>query len=534
MYNSLVMYRFFLITALLLLLVSCKEKEIAYTPPLKKDTGDLTKHEPRSYDIDSAYVASFENDSLTSFYRMNGFKTVWNTSKNRQLIIEELLRVDKEGLEPKDYNSYELDRQEKSLSSLTEKEIVSYDVQMTLAIQKYLLHQTRGKLNPKELYEDWDLIPNQAKINQLLTNASNGDSLQTIIEKAKPNHIVYKKLKEALVLIDKFPTDTLKKIEVAGKLKVNDTSQSIINIKKRLMYWRDMTPQDSLTNLYDPETEKGIKRFQSRHGLAADGVIGPSTVMALNIPKNVRKEQIIANLERWRWFPKNMGEHYIIINIPDYRLYTVFKNDTTRTHNVIVGTSKRKTPILSSKLSYAVFNPTWTVPPTILKEDIIPATTKNRNYLTKKNITVYDKNGKEVSLSNWNPEKALNYRYVQSPGTYNSLGMVKIMFPNNFTVYLHDTNHREYFDKTNRSLSSGCVRVQNPLELTEYLLDDKKNWSLEKITETLKREKTQNAKIKKEIAIHQLYWTAWSNGNSLQFRPDIYTLDSSLYLKLRD
>ncbi|WP_447635091.1 L,D-transpeptidase family protein [Flavobacterium microcysteis] len=528
------MYRFVLIAALFFFQISCKEKEVAYTPTLKKGAEDLTKDGIIRHVVDSTYVATFENDSLTSFYKMNGFKTVWNTSQARQLIIEELSKADQEGLDPKDYNLNDLDRNEKKVSSLTEKEIASYDVQMTLSVQKYLAHLTRGKLNPKELYTDWDLTTNQAEINLLLTAAIAGDSLQTVIEKAKPNHIVYKKLKEALVLINKFPTDTLKKIEISGKLKVKDTSQSLIDIKRRLMYWKDMKAQDSLTSLYDPETEKGIRQFQSRHGLAADGVIGASTIMALNISKNVRKEQIIANLERWRWFPRNMSEHYIIINIPDYKLHTVFKNDTTRTHNVIVGTSKRKTPVLSSKLSYAVFNPTWTVPPTILKEDIIPATTRNRGYLAKKNITVYDKNGKEVEVSNWNPEKALNYRYVQSPGTYNSLGMVKIMFPNNYTVYLHDTNHREYFDKTNRSLSSGCVRVQNPLELTEYLLDDKKNWSLEKITETLKKEKTQSAKIKNDIAIYQLYWTAWSHDNTLQFRPDIYTLDNALYLKLRD
>ncbi|TPD65606.1 L,D-transpeptidase family protein [Flavobacterium microcysteis] len=528
------MYRFVLIAALFFFQISCKEKEIAYTPSLKKSAEDMAKDGIKRHVVDSVYIATFENDSLTSFYKMNGFKTVWNTPQLRQLIIEELSTADKEGLESKDYNTSDLDRLEKNMSSLTEKEIANYEIQMTLSIQKYLMHLTRGKLNPKELYTDWDLTPNYAEINQLLTAAIVGDSLQIVIEKAKPNHIVYKRLKEALVLINKFPTDTLKKIEISGKLKVNDTSQSLFDIKRRLMYWKDIKVQDSLTSLYDPETEKGIRRFQSRHGLAADGVIGASTIMALNIPKNVRKEQIIANLERWRWFPRNMGEHYLIINIPDYKLHAVFKNDTTRTHNVIVGTSKRKTPVLSSKLSYAVFNPTWTIPPTILKEDIIPATTKNRNYLTGKNITVYDKNGKEVSASSWNPEKALNYRYVQSPGTYNSLGMVKIMFPNNFTVYLHDTNHREYFDKTNRSLSSGCVRVQNPLELTEYLLDDKKNWSLEKITETLKKEKTQSAKIKNDIAIYQLYWTAWSHDNTLQFRPDIYTLDNGLYQKLRN
>lgn len=528
------MHRFVLIITLFLALTSCKNKDIAYTPITKNIKTQETKKGIKRYSVDSIFLATFENEKLLSFYRMNGFQTVWNTSENRNFITDEFSKANEEGLESKDYNPETLEKYDKKIKSLSEKEIVDYDIQMTISAQKYISHLTNGKLNPLDLYTDWDLQPNKFDGNQVLTDAINGDSLKVVIEKAKPNHIVYKKLKKALVLIDQFPIDTLKKIEIAEKLKVNDTNPSLVDIKRRLIYWKDLKSPDSLTSIYDMETFKAVKKFQSRHGLAVDGVIGSGTIVALNTSKNARKEQIIANLERWKWFPKEMGEHYIIVNIPEYKLYTVFKKDTTRTHNIIVGTSKRKTPVLNSKLSYAVFNPTWTVPPTILKEDIIPATTKNRNYLAGKNITVYDKNGKEISASSWNPEKALNYRYVQSPGTYNSLGMVKIIFPNNFTVYLHDTNHREYFDKTNRSLSSGCVRVQNPLELTEYLLDDKTNWNLEKITETLKKEKTQSAKIKNEIYIHQLYWTAWSDDNTLQFRPDIYSLDNDLYAKLRN
>ena len=229
-----------------------------------------------------------------------------------------------------------------------------------------------------------------------------------------------------------------------------------------------------------------------------------------------------------------MGKEYIIINIPDYKLTLVNHNDTLRTHKVIVGRAKRKTPILSSKLTQVVFNPTWTVPPTILREDVIPAVLKSRSYLTKSNITVYDRNGRIVNPYEWQLSQAKTYRYVQSPGTFNSLGMVKIIFPNRFSVYLHDTNHRDYFEKNDRSISSGCVRVENPLELTEYLLNDEVNWSLEKITETLQNERTKFVKIKKEVSFHLLYWTAWSENNKLIFRDDIYNLDANLYNQLRN
>ena len=484
--------------------------------------------------VDSTLLAPFANDNLTAFYRLNNFKTVWNNPQNRQLATAILSNASAEGLDAAEYLSDDLPKLESKIASLSESELVQYDISMTLAVQKYLLHMNSGKLNPKKLYDDWDLTPENFDINKNLTDAISGDSLAVIFENIQPKNLVYKRLKNALSILNAMPVDNLKDVEIVPKLKPNASHKSIIDLKKRLIYWNDMKPKDSLTAIYDEETIKAVKKFQARHGLVADGIIGNATITALNTTKEERKQQVIANLERWRWFPKELADHHIIINIPEYKLHTVFKKDTTRTHNIIVGTQMRKTPILYSKLNTTVFNPTWTVPPTILKEDIIPETIKNRDYLRKKNIKIYDYKNNVISVWKWNPEKANNYRYVQSPGTFNSLGMVKILFPNDYAVYLHDTNHKEYFEKTNRSLSSGCVRVQNPLELTEYLLNDSTNWNLEKITETLKTEKTQNVKIKSDIYIYQLYWTAWSDCNTLQFRPDIYNLDSELFCLLRN
>ena len=148
-------------------------------------------------------------------------------------------------------------------------------------------------------------------------------------------------------------------------------------------------------------------------------------------------------------------------------------------------------------------------------------------------MKVYDSNGNEVSANNWKLSNAKGYRYVQTPGTFNSLGMVKFSFPNRFSIYLHDTNHRDFFGKQKRSLSSGCVRVENPLKLAKYLLADGSNWNIEKITETLQNGKTKAIKINNEVNVHILYWTAWSENNSLIFRDDIYNLDADLYQKLR-
>lgn len=504
----------------------------------KKDTKIVSVVKPviqvegKSVLIDSVLLNSYSNKILKDFYLYSGFKSVWQSKNDGEIILNQFLNSDSEGLNPADYGLKALQKYERKYDSLSDKQRAIYDILLTQNFQKYISHLSNGRLNPSHLYKNWDLKENPLDINKSIVLMLKSDSIAYKIKQLKPYHKIYKSLKKALKIINSFPNDNFKVIKVSRKIVLNDTNPSIIDIKKRLIYWKDMKPKDSISVIYDIEMNEALKKFQIRHGLAADGVIGKGTVEALNFSKRKRREQILANLERWKWFPKEMGKEYIIVNIPDYKLTLVKENVTVRTHKVIVGRNKRPTPVLSSNLTHVVLNPTWTVPPTILKEDVIPSISRNRSYLAQTNMKVFDGNGNEVSANDWNLSKAKSYRYVQSPGTFNSLGMVKLVFPNRFSVYLHDTNHRDFFGKQKRSLSSGCVRVEKPLELTEYLLGDKKNWNLEKITKTLQSEKTQHIKLKNKIEIHILYWTAWSENNSLIFRDDIYNLDADLYRKL--
>nr|WP_314896314.1 L,D-transpeptidase family protein [uncultured Flavobacterium sp.] len=528
------MNKLFLIL-LLCIVTSCKREELKSEVVLKNEAPKpRIQPECKSIKIGSTLLISFNDKALTDFYKSTKYRTVWQSEENRKIILAELLKSDEEGLNPEDYKVKALSNFEKKSATLNDSDLAKYDVLLTASFQKYISHLTNGTLNPRKLYKNWDLRENYIDLNETMTHLLDSDSLTDKIEQLKPNHIVYKRLKKALKLINTLPKDNFKPIKITEKITPNDTNPSIVDIKKRLIYWKELQPKDSLTPVYDEETVIAIKKFQVRHGLGPNAIIDEGTIASLNFSKQQRIHQIIVNLERWKWYPKEMGKEYIIINIPDYRLTLVKDKDTLRTHRVIVGRAKRKTPILSSKLTQVVFNPTWTVPPTILREDVIPAILKSRSYLTNSNIKVYDSNGRIVSPYEWQLSLAKTYRYVQSPGTFNSLGMVKIIFPNRFSVYLHDTNHRDYFDKIDRSLSSGCVRVDNPLELTEYLLDDAVNWNLEKITKILQSEKTKFIKIKKEVSFHLLYWTAWSENNKLIFRDDIYALDANLYNKLRN
>lgn len=515
---------------LLLLVIACKKE-----PQEQKDSHPaivtLTE-EGKILSIDPKLFLNDIDSTIIKFYQMNQNQTFWMDFNCRESLIFLFKNAAEEGLNPTDFDSKKIDKLEQSVAALSNKELINYDLLLTENLNRYIHKIAIGSLNPKELYDDWDLKPNKVNPLQLLLNFQKKDSFDYAVNELRPPHLVYKKLKKALQLINQFPDKNFSTLEIQEKIVLNDTNPLLPEIKNRLVYWKDLKKPDTLTSIYDATTKTAVKRFQLRHGLAPDGVIGKGTIYALNFTKKRRKEQIIANMERWRWYQRSFEKEYLIVNIPNYSLELVREKDTVRSHRIIVGKIKRNTPILSSKLSYVVFNPTWTLPPTILKEDVIPAATKDTSYFATKKITIYQ-GSTVVSVEDWNPAKVKSYRYVQKPGASNSLGLVKIMFPNRFSVYLHDTNSRGYFTRENLSLSSGCVRVQDPFVLTEYLIDDSEKWPQDSIKKVIEREKTLNVTFKKDIYLHLLYWTAWSDGNTLKFRTDIYNLDADLYKKLR-
>ncbi len=524
--------------------------------------------------IDSTLIDFSKDEKLKLFYKKYHFETVWNSKTQRNFIIKEIGSAEDDGLQTKDYNYFLLKSFEENYEHLLDSSIVRYDLLLTKSTQKFINHISKGKLNPKELYKDWDLQEKKVDVNKILFDCIDNDTFKTSIEGCKPNHIIYKKLKFCLKILKQFPEEkSFALINLKERILPNTQSKYIPIIKKRLMYWGDMKEKDTiLSALYDKKTLEAIKFFQARHGLKPDGVIGKSTIDALNFSRNQRIEQVIANMERWKWFAHDFSNHYLLINIPDYSIVAVKNNDTTQSQRVVVGRDTRKTPILDSKISNINLNPNWTVPPTILKEDIFPDAIKNKGVFKKKGLVILDLKSNEVNPNTWKIEDANKYKYVQNPSRNNSLGSMKINFPNKFSVYLHDTNHRNFFSLNYRSLSSGCVRLEKPLEMATYILNDTTKWSLQKIKDTtdikhyyklqykkqfeidkknaqllarnpkllIKKKpfpkpelKTIAIKVNETIRIHQLYWTAWETRGTLNFREDIYCLDAELYSKLR-
>ncbi len=487
----------------------------------------------KKHSIDTLLISKYGSKKLMAFYKNYNYNTVWQSSENRKIVIDEMSQCETDGLNPIDYQIKQLSELENKINDLNEKEVIDYDILLTNCFQIYLNHLCKGKLNPRKIYNDWDLKENDIDVNLKMFEALDKNIFAEVIKNSKPITPIYLQLKEALKIVNLLSDDSnFKIIKFLKKIKLKETNDQIINIKKRLIFWGDLKKDSIITKIYDKETQKSMIQFQKRHGLESDGIIGPGTIKALNFYKSERKEQIIANLERWRWFPRDFGMHYSIVNLPNYELNIIKKNDTVQTFKVVVGKSSRRSPVLTSKLGTVVFNPTWTVPPTIIKEDLIPDAMRSRSYFGKMRIKIFDYKRREINPWRWKPEDAKKYDYVQDPGNNNSLGNMKILFPNKFSVYLHDTNHRDGFARNFRSTSSGCTRVERPMDLAMYVLNDSIRWNKKKIDVLLLTKKTTAIKITQEIQHYQLYWTAWLNKNKLTFREDIYNLDSDLYCRL--
>ncbi|SEH71202.1 L,D-transpeptidase catalytic domain [Paenimyroides aquimaris] len=288
------------------------------------------------------------------------------------------------------------------------------------------------------------------------------------------------------------------------------------NIHKTL---EDIKPKSELYLKYKKAFAKYVPII-SKDTLSAEGLM---------------QKKIWVNFERTKWLQPDLGENYVWINLPEYRLQLVQNNQIVETHKVIVGKKERRTPVLSSSFSGIIINPKWTVPPTILKKDLVPKATANRGYFESNRLTIYDKKtGKQVDPENWNPENYGSYRYVQQTGRLNSLGQIKFDFPNKHMVYLHDTNNRAMFGVANRALSSGCVRVENPFGLAETIFKLEGKNILRSEMDTLAHyEKTKNFKLNQKVNVHQVYFTAVIDSTgSVKILNDIYALDNRLYKRL--
>lgn len=294
-----------------------------------------------------------------------------------------------------------------------------------------------------------------------------------------------------------------------------DKSAHILLIKQRLQVLGDFTG-DTASQVFDADLVTAVKQFQKRHGLLPDGAIGSGTLSELNTPLKERLRHIVVNMERSRWLPVQGEANYLVVNIPDFKLH-VYRNDSLAwSCRVVVGKSVHKTVIFSGEIKYVVFSPYWYVPASIVRREILPGMRRSATYLKRHNMEqIGQRNGLPVIR--------------QKPGPTNSLGQIKFMFPNSYSIYLHDTPSKFLFDENSRAFSHGCIRVSEPIKLAEYLLKENPAWNKEKIKKAMQLGKSQTVNLEKQVPVYIVYFTTFidSQGN-INFRKDIYNRDERL------
>lgn len=528
----------------------------ACTSAAEKEQAQVTSAVRASVESSTSpmYVASDRDAArlwkLTrEFYASREFTPAWveGSKPKSQLrdLIKALWGADHDGLDPQLYNVAFLDQkaQEASKGFLTKKgfepnEAGALDVWLTYLYVKFASDLADGLSDLAHADPRWQIKPEKfdarARLEDALTNNRVADSLLELT----PDNPQYRNLRKIM-------NDYREQAEKGGwpkvpplTLKPGKQHDAVATIAKRLAAsgdYKGRIPTAGQPAEYTTELVEAVRQFQRRHGLTDDGLITATVVREMNIPIEERIERLRLNLERWRWLPNDLGDRYILVNIPEARLEVWDHGNVPITMRTIVGKQDTPTPIFNDVMTHVVFSPYWNVPPNIADGETLPAILKDPEFLNRQNMEILDASGKPVDPSSVDLSDPKNYRFRQRPGVENSLGLVKFMFPNQFDVYLHDTPTDSLFARAGRSFSHGCVRLEQPVVLAQYVLRDHPEWTDERIDAAMHAGEEKHVKLKSPIPVYLGYWTARVSADGIvQFRKDIYGIDERQIALLND
>ncbi|MBC5991581.1 L,D-transpeptidase family protein [Pontibacter cellulosilyticus] len=572
-------YKYLLFTLILgvsSLLVGCNNSDGEATTAkngIEKVGEIFSQKELPQANTDSSDIVNFlkeqpkmkkHDELMFLFYGDRDYKLAWFRDNEivpeAQKFLSVINQSSKEGLQPSNYRVMDFEKLFKQYEQMDGQDSARLELQrkidlgLTASYFNYASDFYRGRVDPRtDNNVSWNVKKNKIKLHK---------ALQTILKERESTypyyefealHKGYANLRSAL---SKYREIEEKggwpKVELGKKksLAKGDTAAAVISLRKRLNYGQPINEADKNMRLFDAELEKQVKKFQMLHGLAEDGKVGGNTLKQLNIPVGERIEQIMINMERWRWIPKRMvpkslDQKYIWVNIPEYKLYIYEDPDNdpeaereyqeVMNMRVIVGKTMNSTPIFSDKLEFVVMAPYWNVPNSIVEKEIKPAILKNSGYLASQNMEVVtkEKNPKQIDpySIDWASVTEKNFPYMvrQRPGPKNSLGSIKFLFPNEYNVYLHDTPADALFSQNQRNFSHGCVRVEKPIELGKYLLQDMPEWDESRIRSTINGGEETWVTLPKNVQVYIVYFTSWADeqGN-VHFREDLYGHDKKL------
>ena len=473
---------------------------------------------------------------IDAVYATRDYRAAWNDPAMVKQLYDQVLRSAEHGLDPQDFHAGQLGSR---LASGPQPDDPAFradtEILCTDAVARLAITLQYGKLDPANLDPAWNFsrqIIRQdplAYFNKVLDTKTVGLALATL----GPQNPYYRRfqngLKEyrAIVAAGGWPT-----VSTGPVLSVGSTGPRVEQLRQRLKVTGDLPgPDPANPSAFNEELEAAVEHFQIRHGIDADGKAGPRTIEEMNVPVETRINQFRASLERMRWVFRDLPARYLIVDVAGFSAYLMENGEKVWGTRVQVGKPYHATPVFKDTMRYIDFNPTWTIPPGILRKETLPRVRRDPEYLSRNNMSVVTTSGKIVDPStiDWAATtKGFPYMIRQEPGDHCALGRVKFMFPNKYMVYLHDTPSKGLFSRTERAFSHGCIRTQNPFDLAEILLADQ-GWDRAKIDQVVASKKTTRVNLDNPITVMLLYWTAEvGDDGTVHFRKDVYNRDAPI------
>ncbi len=492
--------------------------------------------------IDQAKIKSiFQNANLkartstkkiaevyTEFYKAHPDQfTIWIQdgafTPAAENVITVLENSAKKGLVPKNYH----------IDAIKSAQGNAADVLLTEAVLSYMRDLSVGQPELIKADKEWLLPRDEFSPETLLVPNLESEKLSQLLQDIEPKHVQYQRIQKALGdVLEK--SQLLEKEELfpeGAKLAKGDQGERVKKLRQRLAYLNYPAESGKNELVFDQNLKEAVMAFQKDHLLEPDGVVGARTQKELNLTNKDRVYQLMTNLERWRWMPKDMGSHYLVVDIPGFEYYVMKEGKETMRAKTVVGMAQRSTPVFMASMNHIVFAPYWHVPRSMAVKDKLPQLKRDPERLARSKIRIFDRDGNEIdpTMVDWSQYNTNNfpYRLRQDPGSYNALGKVKFMFPNKHAIYLHDTPQKSLFSKTERTFSSGCIRIENPIELAEYFLKDQ-DWKVDKIKSAYNGNSEKTIRLKEEMRfpVYTLYMTVnVGDDGAVQYRSDIYSRD---------
>jgi L,D-transpeptidase YcbB len=491
---------------------------------------------PAGARIGKAHIAA--GKFLQDFYAARQYRPAWSNPKNVAALKQAIGQSWTDGLLATDFHSAALgvgvETSAGSKLNSIDLEILRSDALVRLLYQLHF-----GKVHPERLDPNWNYKRplRTGEGIQLISDAIDHVQIPSLMIKARPDNFRYELFRAAMLkLVTQAQTGEWPKLPDGPVLKPGASDPRIPILRQRLVATGEYKGQgNDASELYDPGLVAAVQAFQNTHRIDIDGVIGPATVRAMNVSAADRINQIRVNLERARWIlPALKGEQdLVVVNIAGFYLVLYLNGEYSWSTDVITGKPYHKTPVFTENMKYLVLNPDWTVPRSIIRNEIIPKSKADPTHLSSRNFDLIAKDGRKVAPQSLNwaaiTPRTFPYRVVQRPGPNNALGLVKFIFPNRFHVYLHDTPSRQLFSKTGRAFSHGCIRVKDPMKFAELILGQRNGMSREEIDRMVATGKQKRVNLSKPLKVAILYWTVDpGQDGSIFFYNDIYGRDSKL------